>query len=123
VADWGLSKHLLEHSKSMEGLSPNYAAPEQFDEEFGSTDDVTDVYQLGAVCYDLFTGRPPFEGQPFKVMNKIQNEEPAPPSEVADVPGALDEVLLRALATEKTDRYEHVLYLRDALEEMTESVG
>lgn len=47
VADWGLSKHLLQHSKSIEGLSPQYAAPEQFDDSSASADDITDVYQLG----------------------------------------------------------------------------
>jgi hypothetical protein len=121
VADWGLSKHLLEHSKSIEGMSPHYAAPEQFDAEaYGSTDHSTDIYQLGAVFYDLFTGRPPFEGKPFEVMNKIQNQEPTPPSEIADVPPALDEILLTAMATEKEDRYEHVLYLRDELQDLWE---
>jgi serine/threonine protein kinase len=98
-------------------MSPQHAAPEQFDtDQYGPTDNVTDVYQLAAVFYELFTGRPPFEGQTFEVINRIQSEQPAPPSEVADVPEALDEVLLRALATEKLDRYEHVLYLRDALQ-------
>jgi outer membrane protein assembly factor BamB len=116
VADWGLSKHLLEHSKSVEGLSPQYAAPEQFDEEYGAADDLTDVYQLGAVLYELFTGRPPFEGKPAKVMHRVLHESPTPPSDVADVPEALDDVLLTALATEKGDRYESVLYLRDALQ-------
>jgi hypothetical protein len=121
VADWGLSKHLLEHSKSIEGMSPHYAAPEQFDAEaYGSTDHSTDIYQLGAVFYDLFTGRPPFEGKPFEVMNKIQNQEPTPPSEIADVPPALDEILLTAMATEKENRYEHVLYLRDELQSLWE---
>jgi hypothetical protein len=116
VADWGLSKHLLEHSNSVEGMSPYYAAPEQFDDAYGSPDDITDIYQLGAVFYELFTGRPPFEGQPFRVIDKVKEEDPTPPSEVADVPEALDEVLLTALATEKADRYEHVLYLRDDLQ-------
>jgi hypothetical protein len=46
VADWGLSKHLLEHSNSVEGMSPQYAAPEQFDtDQYGPTDNVTDVYR------------------------------------------------------------------------------
>jgi hypothetical protein len=122
VADWGLSKHLLEHSKSVEGMSPHYAAPEQFDsEEYGATDNVTDVYQLGAVFYELFTGRPPFEGKTFEVINKIQSDQPTPPSEVADLPDELDEILLTALATEKENRYEHVLYLRDDLEELWDS--
>ena len=116
VADWGLSKHLLKHSKSIEGLSPHYAAPEQFDDSYGSADDLTDVYQLGAVFYELFTGQPPFEGQPAMVMNKTLNEWPDPPSAVADVPPELNDVLQPALAKEKADRYESVLYLRDALQ-------
>jgi hypothetical protein len=123
VTDWGLSKHLLNHSKSIEGLSPGYAAPEQFDaESYGGPDDVTDIYQLGAVLYELFTGRPPFEGAPVTVMKRAVEEQPVPPSERADVPPALDDVLLRALATEKQDRYESVLYLRDELQEVAESL-
>jgi len=119
VADWGLSKHLLEHSKSVEGLSPQYAAPEQFDDEYGTTDDLTDVYQLGAVLYELFTGRPPFDGKSAKAMRRVLHEAPTPPSAVADVPAALDDVLLTALAKEKADRYESALYLRDALQNVT----
>jgi outer membrane protein assembly factor BamB len=118
VADWGLSKHLLDHSKSVEGLSPQYAAPEQFDKEFGSTDDITDIYQVGAVFYELFTGRPPFEGKPAKAMHKVLHEQPTPPSEIADVPEKLDELLLTALAKDKADRYESVLYFRDAFKEL-----
>jgi hypothetical protein len=49
VADWGLSEHLLDRSRSDEGLSPHYAAPEQFDPEYEPTDHVSDIYQLG--CY------------------------------------------------------------------------
>ncbi len=118
VADWGLSKHLLDHSNSVEGFTPHYAAPEQFDSDFGSTDNVTDVYQLGAVFYELFTGRPPFDGRPTHVMRAVMDEQPQPPSEVAAVPDALDDVLLTALAKEKPDRYEDVILLRDALQDV-----
>ena len=121
MADWGLSKHLLEHSKSIEGLSPQYAAPEQFDEQCGSVDDVTDIYQLGAILYELFTGQPPFEGQPTMVMNKALTERPDPPSTVADVPPTLDDVLQPALEKRKQDRYESVLYLRDELQDLLET--
>jgi len=118
VADWGLSKHLLEHSKSIDGMTVEYAAPEQFDDSRGASDDITDIYQLGVVFYELFTGHPPFEGQPFEIIERLKNDQPTPPSELADVPPALDEVLLTALAKEKTDRYDNVAYLRDALEEI-----
>jgi len=72
------------------------------------------------VFHELFTGRPPFEGQPFELMNCIQNN-PTPPSEVADVPGAFDGILLRALATERAERYESVLYLHDDLQDLLDS--
>ncbi len=118
VGDWGLSKLLIDHSKSVEGLSPGYAAPEHFTDEYGPADDLTDVYQLGVLFYDLFTGRPPFEGDPAAVMRQVLDERPPPPSEVADVPRALDDVLLPALAKSKADRYDDVIYLRDALQEL-----
>ncbi|WP_372479004.1 serine/threonine protein kinase [Halomicrobium sp. HM KBTZ05] len=118
VADWGLSKHLLDHSQSVEGLSPQYAAPEQFDEDFGSTDDITDIYQLGAVFYELFTGHPPFEGKPAKAMHKVLHEQPTPPSQLANVPAGLDEILHTALAKEKSDRYDDIVYLRDDLQDL-----
>jgi len=120
VADWGLSKHLLDHSKSVDGLSVHYAAPEQFDDSGAATDDITDVYQLGAVFYELFTGRQPFEGQPFSVIEQIKNTRPTPPSEVANVPPALDDVLLTALAKEKADRYEDIILLRNALQDVSD---
>jgi serine/threonine protein kinase len=118
VADWGLSKHLLEHSQSVEGLSPGYAAPEQFDADYGPADDHTDIYQLGAVFYHLFTGRPPFEGDSTRVMRAVLDDRPTPPSVVADVPAALDDVLLTALAKDKADRYDDIVYLRDDLRDL-----
>ena len=120
VADWGLSKHLLEHSKSRDGMTVAYAAPEQFSDDV-RTDDRTDIYQLGAVFYELFTGRPPFEGEMFAVMEQIKTEVPTPPSELADLPPELDEVLLRALAKDRDERHDHVVLLRNDLRKLFES--
>ena len=124
VADWGLAKHLLEHSASVDGLTPEYAAPEQFDPEtYGSPDQQTDVYQLGAVCYELFTGEPVFEGRPIEVMNRVTQGEITPPTDIdPHLPSRLDDILKRALARERTDRYESVLYLRDDLREVVADV-
>lgn len=123
VADWGLSKHLLEHSKTNDGLTLQYAAPEQFDDSDGPTDEVTDIYQLGAVVYHLFTGQPPFDGQPFEVMYNKKNGEFQPPTDVADIPPELGSVISKAMAKERDERYESVLYLRDALRRTSESLS
>lgn len=118
VADWGVSKHRMRNSNNIGELSQYYSAPEQFDETRGTADDITDIYQLGALFYELFTNQLPFEGSTATVINKILTEEPTPPSNIADVPAELDTILLRALATEKSDRYESVLYLRDDLQKL-----
>jgi len=116
VSDWGLARLLIEESKSIQGLSPHYAAPEQFDTDtYGSPDDITDIYQLGVLLYELTTGAPPFEGPATAVMQSILTEDPDPPSAVADVPEAIDELVMPALEKQKSDRYESVLYLRTGL--------
>ncbi|MFC7173907.1 protein kinase [Haloplanus litoreus] len=124
VSDWGLAKLLLRHSNSVEGLSPTCAAPEQFDSEtFGSADDLTDVYQLGAVVYALLTGEPPFTGPSAAVMRSVLQDTPEPPSAVdPSLPPAVDEVVTTALAKRKDDRYEGVLPFRKALDRLFESV-
>ena len=123
VADWGLSKHLLEHSKSIEGYTPTYSAPEQLDDGYGKADDITDVYQLGAVFYELFTGSPPYDGdRTGKIIRQALTEEPTPPSVIADVPEVLDDILLTALAKEKDERYDDIIYLRDDLKDLFENI-
>jgi hypothetical protein len=122
VSDWGLARLMLDETGSVEGLSPHYAAPEQFDaERYGSPDDRTDIYQVGTLVYELVTGRPPFEGSATAVMQSVLSEEPTPPSEVADVPAELDDVLAKALAKEPDDRYDSILYLRDRLQQLFDS--
>jgi serine/threonine protein kinase len=117
VSDWGLARMLLVESGSVDEMSPHYAAPEQFDaNQYGSPDDRTDIYQIGTLLYELFTGRPPFEGAPASVMQGVLNEQPNPPSAVASVPDQVDEIVARALAKPKDERYESVVYLRDELE-------
>jgi outer membrane protein assembly factor BamB/tRNA A-37 threonylcarbamoyl transferase component Bud32 len=111
VSDWGLSKLLLEHSASVEGLSPTHAAPEQFDaDEFGQPDDITDIYQLGTVLYTMVAGEPPFSGSAAAVMQSVLRDEPAPPSAVDPaVPSAVDEIVMTALAKRKEERYQGLL--------------
>lgn len=118
IGDWGLARLQLEHSGSMEALSVNYAAPEQFDsEEFGDVDHRTDIYQLACVLYEALTGTPPFDGNQYTVLQEILGQtEPIPPSEAnPDVPASIDEPILKAISTHKQNRHDHMLYFRDQI--------
>jgi outer membrane protein assembly factor BamB/tRNA A-37 threonylcarbamoyl transferase component Bud32 len=114
--DWGLANVLLEHSMSVYGLTPEYSAPEQLQpEDYGGTDDRTDIYQLGVVAFELFTGELPYQGTSHGgTIKAILNAEPPSPSELnPDLPENLDAVLLKAISEQKDDRYETALHFRD----------
>ncbi|MBO4249023.1 serine/threonine protein kinase (plasmid) [Halomicrobium sp. IBSBa] len=118
LADWGLARSLSEHTRTMEGLSVTYAAPEQFEpDEFGDPDMLTDVYQVGALVYALLTGRPPYAGNRMSVMHDVvYGDQPAPPSAHRDdVSPALDAIVSTALETSKRDRYDAIQIFRQAL--------
>lgn len=119
MADWELARLLLEHSQNVEGISPQYAAPEQFDDTRGETGRQTDIYQFGAVCYELFTGEPPFSGRDSQVMYSALESPVTPPTERnPGLPPALDDILGRALSKDPDDRYRQVSYMRDDLWEI-----
>jgi len=85
--------------------TPTYMAPEQFRGAAG-VDHRADIYALGAVIYEMLTGRPPFIGEGMaELMEKHLLEPPPPPrSLVPTIPPALERVVLRALAKRPEDR-------------------
>ena len=87
LSDWGLVKVMLEAStKSGGGFKGTllYAAPEQVDpSKYGTPDWRTDIYQLGALLYEVLTGRPPFLGESMlELVNSILTKHPEPPSKL-----------------------------------------
>lgn len=118
IADWGLSRHLLEQSHSVDGLTPQYAAPEQFDDEYGSVDDLTDIYQLGAVLYELFTGQPPFDGDQTAVMHSVLTEKPTPPSRITALPKQVDWIIIQCLSKQKSERFDSSATVRNKFEKI-----
>jgi serine/threonine protein kinase len=118
VGDWGLARLLFRHSKSIDELTPEYAAPEQIDPKRELSNPYTDIYQLGVVTYELFTGQHPFaSGNKATVINSILEEVPPPPSEVAeDLPPGVDDAVMKAIRKSEEDRYDTVVNLkRDVL--------
>jgi serine/threonine-protein kinase len=82
-------------------------APEQARGRPDEVEPRTDVYGLGAILYEILTGRPPFTGDSaLDILHKVCAEQPARPREIlADVPPALEAICLKALAKDPEGRY------------------
>lgn len=118
ITDWGISKVLEENRKktTIAGFSLSSAAPEQIaPESFGSTDERTDIYQIGAVFYELVTGSVPFENESMmETVNSILYDDPFfPPGINPDA--AVKRIILKCLAKEKQQRYQSADELLEAL--------
>ena len=109
IADWGLER-AVGATVGTDTVSP-YAAPEQLD---GETTPTTDVYRVGALAYWLLTDREPY-ADAADVAGAIRTGDLSPPSELATLPDQIDTVLLRAMATDHTERHESISALRDAI--------
>ena len=119
ITDWGMSKVIATtmEKSSVAGFSLSYAAPEQVSPaEFGRTDVRTDIYQLGALFYELVTGSIPFGGESIvEVGNAIVREEPISPTEYNPDAEAVEKIILKCLAKNPADRYQSAAELLDAL--------
>jgi serine/threonine protein kinase len=126
ITDWGLAKiGTMSSGRSVMGYTPLYAAPEHLmPSRFGSTDHRTDIWQLGAIFYELLTGRVPFEGYTYEeVFGKItdENYHPKPPSEFNPALAKYDKIFERFFARRKENRYQSVEEFLKDLEKLNES--
>jgi hypothetical protein len=102
-------------------LDPRYAAPEYFERRFGRVDAASDVYGLGAIIYRLYTGEPPARGTFEEVKATVTGPETPVPSDVdGTLPDRIDDVVSKAMATKKLQRYDTVEHLRQDLVGMQE---
>ena len=114
----GLFDVYRRHDGSESALDPCYAPPEYFDDRYGVVDRTTDIYGLGTVFYRLFTGEAPYGGSLGTVREDVLTGPVPRPSAVADVPQAVDDLVERAMATDKFDRYESVTALHEDVAEL-----
>ena len=124
IVDFGLAagisptdSRLTQHSARLG--TPLYMAPEQA--RGGTIDPRTDIYSLGVIMYELFTGRPPYVGQdPIEiVLQHVQGKPRAPRDFAPDLPPGLEAIILKAMALLPDDRFDSVDALRESLVALT----
>jgi serine/threonine protein kinase len=143
VVDFGLAKEVeVGDNQTLTGVvkgTPTYMAPEQAEGRNREIDARTDVYSLGAILYEMLTGRPPYLGESVpEILRKIATELPERPNEViarnslADaasttrnsktktkpllVPKPLETICLKALEKNRNDRYQTAKELADDID-------
>lgn len=125
VADWGLALQLsgttrgsfagvVQDANSAIGGTPAYMAPEQAMGQLDSITTLTDVYLLGAILYQVLTGRPPHHGKNLLQCIQAAAHNAIEPTEVA---GELMDTTMTAMATDQAKRFstvdEFVLSIKD----------
>ena len=106
VADFGAAQLERSEITQVSGVgSPAYMSPEQLKGE--EIDYRTDMYSLGAVLYHLLTGERPFDGgNTYELMENILNvPAPLPSARRTDTPPEIDEIVARAMAKTRDERF------------------
>ena len=118
LMDFGIARSGTDGSLTSTGTtlgSLNYMPPEQVRGE--AADARSDLYSFGISLYELLTGKLPFQGDSqYSLMTAQLNQQPASPISLrADVPPALNEIILMAMAKEPSDRFQSADAFANAL--------
>jgi eukaryotic-like serine/threonine-protein kinase len=121
ITDFGLAKRLEGDSSQTRSGSilgtPSYMSPEQARGDTHAVGPAADQYALGAILYELLTGRPPFQGTSvLDTLDQVRKNEAVPPSALQPkLPRDLETICLKCLEKEPARRYSDVAALAEDL--------
>ena len=120
ITDFGLAKKLDDAGQTHTGAimgTPSYMAPEQAKGETKDLGPAADVYALGAILYEMLTGRAPFKGPtPLETIMQVIHNEPVPLRQLqSTTPRDLETICLKCLQKNLGNRYEHAKGLAEDL--------
>ncbi len=118
IMDFGIARSL--HTRGVTGTgviigTPEYMAPEQA--EGRDVDHRADIYALGAILFEMVTGRVPFEGAtPLSIVLKHRSEPPTDPQEInAQISAGLSRIILKCLEKSRENRFQSATEVLEAL--------
>jgi WD40 repeat protein len=121
ITDFGIAKRLdQEKGQTRTGAvmgTPSYMPPEQAAGRTKEVGPLSDVYALGAILYEMLTGRPPFKGETLMdTVRQVTSDEPVPPTRLnSKVPRDLQVICLKCLEKDPRRRYASAGELADDL--------
>lgn len=110
ITDFGLAKPFDAPELTASGMlvgTPAYMAPEQVRGDRAVVGPAADIYALGAILYQMLTGRPPFQGaELMDLLSQVAHAEPLPPRRLLPgLPRDLDTICLKCLEKDPARRY------------------